>query len=91
MHTLPCQITVHILHHVLFRSVTRGEARGGRKLYKEIHHMNCSPNVIDVACGLAVRVPGATDPEVRVQFPPLPDLLRSSGSGTGSTQTREYS
>jgi hypothetical protein len=33
----------------------------------------------------------ATDPEVRVQFPALPDFLRSSGSGTGSTQSREYS
>jgi hypothetical protein len=28
----------------------------------------------------------ATHPEVRVRFPALPDLLRSSGSGTGSTQ-----
>jgi hypothetical protein len=28
----------------------------------------------------------ATDTEVRVQFPALPDFLRSSGSGTGSTQ-----
>jgi hypothetical protein len=32
----------------------------------------------------------ATDPEVRVQFPALPDFLRSGGSGTGSTQPREY-
>jgi hypothetical protein len=31
----------------------------------------------------------ATDPEVRVRFPVLPDFLRSSGSGTGSTQPRE--
>jgi hypothetical protein len=30
----------------------------------------------------------ATDPEVR--FPALPYFLRSSGSGTGSTQPREY-
>jgi hypothetical protein len=30
-----------------------------------------------------------TDPEVRVRFPALPDFL-SSGSGTGSTQPREY-
>jgi hypothetical protein len=29
-------------------------------------------------------------PEVRVRFPTLPDFLRSSGSGTGSTQPREY-
>jgi hypothetical protein len=32
----------------------------------------------------------ATDPEVRVRFPALPHFLRSSGSGTGSTQPREY-
>jgi hypothetical protein len=32
----------------------------------------------------------AADPEVRVRFPALPDFLRSSESGTGSTQTREY-
>jgi hypothetical protein len=32
----------------------------------------------------------ATDPEVWVGFPELPDFLRSSGSGKGSTQPREY-
>jgi hypothetical protein len=32
----------------------------------------------------------ATDPKVRVRFLALPDFLRSSGSGTGSTQPREY-
>jgi hypothetical protein len=31
----------------------------------------------------------ATDTEVRVRFPALPDFL-SSGSGTGSTEPREY-
>jgi hypothetical protein len=38
-----------------------------------------------------------TDPEARVRFPALPDFLKktkkkqnSSGSGTGSTQPREY-
>jgi hypothetical protein len=31
----------------------------------------------------------ATDPEARVRFPALPNFLRSSGSGTGSTQPRE--
>jgi hypothetical protein len=31
----------------------------------------------------------ATDPEVRVRFPALPHFLRSSGSGTGSTEPRE--
>jgi hypothetical protein len=32
----------------------------------------------------------ATDSEVQVRFPMLPDFLRSSGSGTGSTQLCEY-
>jgi hypothetical protein len=31
-----------------------------------------------------------TDPEVRVLFPALQDFPRSSGSGRGSTQPREY-
>jgi hypothetical protein len=30
------------------------------------------------------------DPEVRFRFPAPPDFLKSSGSGTGSTQPREY-
>jgi hypothetical protein len=32
----------------------------------------------------------ATDSEVRVRFPALPDFLRSNGSGKGSTQPHEY-
>jgi hypothetical protein len=40
-------------------------------------------------CGLMVRVPSYR-PEVRVRFPALLDFLRSSVSGTGSTQPREY-
>jgi hypothetical protein len=32
----------------------------------------------------------ATHPEARVRFPAFPDFLRSSGSGTGFTQPREY-
>jgi hypothetical protein len=32
-----------------------------------------------------LRIDGTT-----VRFPALPDFLRSSGSGTGSTQPREY-
>jgi hypothetical protein len=32
----------------------------------------------------------AADPKFRVRFPVLPDFLRSSGSGTGSTQPLEY-
>jgi hypothetical protein len=33
----------------------------------------------------------ATDAEVRGYIPSLPDFLRSSGSGMGSTQPRGYS
>jgi hypothetical protein len=32
----------------------------------------------------------AADTEVRVRFLALPDFLRSSGSGAGSTLPREY-
>jgi hypothetical protein len=32
----------------------------------------------------------ATDPEDRVRFQALPDFLRSSGSGPGSTQPHGY-
>jgi hypothetical protein len=32
----------------------------------------------------------ATGSEDRVRFPALPHFLRNSGSGTGSTQPREY-
>jgi hypothetical protein len=32
----------------------------------------------------------ATDPEVRVRFPALPDFLGISGSGTGPSQSQEY-
>jgi hypothetical protein len=49
---------------------------------------NCSVD-LDRLCDLVVRVP-ATDPEVRFRFPELPHFLRSTGSGTGSTQSREY-
>jgi hypothetical protein len=29
-------------------------------------------------------------PQIRVRIPALPDFLRSTGSGTGPTQPREY-
>jgi hypothetical protein len=40
--------------------------------------------IMDCLCGLVVRVLG-----YRSRFPGLPDFLRSSGPGTGSTQPRE--
>jgi hypothetical protein len=36
-------------------------------------------------CGLVVK-----DPEVQVRFPALPEFLRSSGFGAGSTQPHGY-
>jgi hypothetical protein len=44
---------------------------------------------VDRLCGLVVEFM-AIDLEVWVRFPALPDFLKSSGSGTGSTQLREY-
>jgi hypothetical protein len=44
---------------------------------------------IDRLCGLVVRVPGYRS-RGRVQFPAIQDFPRSSWSGTGSTQPREY-
>jgi hypothetical protein len=41
-------------------------------------------NLVHSLCGLAVRVPG-------YRFQALPDFLKISGFGTGSTQPREYS
>jgi hypothetical protein len=48
-------------------------------------HFSATIGLIDRLCGLV-----ATDPEVRVRFPALPDFLRSSGSGTRSSEPREY-
>jgi hypothetical protein len=41
-------------------------------------------------CGPVIRVSGYRS-RGPVRFPALPDFLKSSGSGTGSTQPREYS
>jgi hypothetical protein len=43
----------------------------------------------DRLCSLVVRVSGYIIQRSRVRFAALPDFLRSSGSGTGSTQPRE--
>jgi hypothetical protein len=45
--------------------------------------------LLDRLCGLMVRVPGYRS-RGPGSIPALPDFLRSSGSGTGSTQPREY-
>jgi hypothetical protein len=54
---------------------------GSRYVMKPVHVL------VDCLCGLEFL---ATDPEVRVRFPALPEFLRSSDSEMGSTQPREY-
>jgi hypothetical protein len=43
----------------------------------------------DCLFGLVVESSWLQIHRYRVRFPALPDFLRSSGSGTGSTQSRE--
>jgi hypothetical protein len=38
---------------------------------------------------ITITILVATDPEARVRFPAIPEN-KSNGSGTGSTQPREY-
>jgi hypothetical protein len=47
-------------------------------------------SVLDCVCGLAVRVRDYRSRDPGDCFPALQDFLRSSGSGTGSTQPLEY-
>jgi hypothetical protein len=44
----------------------------------------------DRLCGLVVRVPGYRSRDPGFDSRVLPDFLRNSVSGTGSTQPREY-
>jgi hypothetical protein len=57
-----------------------------RLVHNKINGQLCSP--ADRLCGLVSEFL-ATDPEARVRFPALPEE-KSSESGTGSTQPREY-
>jgi hypothetical protein len=64
---------------------------------KTIQMCNVSSSVFYVCCSVASTAFVvywseflATDPEVRVRYSALPDFLRNSESGTGSTQSREY-
>jgi hypothetical protein len=75
------------VHHKLFRHTNESQTvepvmvlrRTQIVLYKISFENDRSS---DRLCGLVVRVPG-------YRFPGLPDFLKSSGSGTGSTQPRE--
>jgi hypothetical protein len=65
---------------------------GNFQFYVSVFRSDSYPFAVffnDLLCGLVASVL-ATDPEIRVQLPALPNFLRSSVSGTGSTQPREY-
>jgi hypothetical protein len=53
------------------------------------HNFMSANTCLDHLCGLVVRVPDYRS-RGRVRFTAVPDFLRSSGSGTGSTQPLEY-
>jgi hypothetical protein len=77
--------TVHLLHNPDSFHATRNVQRRS--------HSSVTPDYFEPAksslCGLVTRDPGYRS-RGPVRFPALPDFLRSSGSGTGSTQPREY-
>jgi hypothetical protein len=58
-------------------------------MFKSVYFFTVQITETDRLSDLVVRVL-ATDPEVRVRFPALPEKKKSSGSGTGSTQPHEY-
>jgi hypothetical protein len=46
--------------------------------------------ILDILCGLVVRVTGYRFRGPGFDFPALSDFVRSSGSGTGTAQPCEY-
>jgi hypothetical protein len=70
-------------NHVFHKSIA--------KLIKITQNNLSSYNLYsDRLCGLVVRVPGYKSRGPGVVFPALPNFMRSSGYGTGSTQPHEY-
>jgi hypothetical protein len=58
--------------------------------YQSVLWLLCIIYVLDdLLCGVVVEFL-ATDRKLLIRFLELPDFLRSSGSGMGSTQPREY-
>jgi hypothetical protein len=68
-----------------FRCI-RGQFKRGISIFHYKIHMDV---YVDCLCGLVDRVSGYRSRGLG-SIPALPDFLRSSGSGTGSTQPREY-
>jgi hypothetical protein len=76
------------LKHQVTRYVTALEWPSLGKGYGRILKMGASP-AFDRRSGLVVKNSWLQIQRSRVRFSGLPDFLRSSGSGTGSTQPRE--
>jgi hypothetical protein len=64
---------------------------GAIAFLKRLYKIASGFHFFDRLCGLVVRVSGCRCRGPGFDSPALPDFLRSSGSGTGSTQPREYS
>jgi hypothetical protein len=74
------------------QSWRRNFYHGCRFLYATLSHIYINTRTISTKTalsGLVVRVPGHIS-RGPGRFLPLPDFLRSSGSGTASTRPREY-
>jgi hypothetical protein len=77
--------TVLVGDYQSFRGKYTFHLQGVYGLFNDAFSMKTTVSVVWWSGFLAI------DPEVVVRFPTLPDFLRNSGSGTGSTQPREDS
>jgi hypothetical protein len=78
--------------HAVSHTHTHTHTHPARQGIEPRGHLTCEIHLFSVT-GLQWKneyITLGTDPEVWVRFPALPDFPRSSGSGTASTQPREY-
>jgi hypothetical protein len=61
-----------------------------KKFMLEDMKLEISLVIFDFTLLIIIPLTMATDPEIQVRFPALPDFLIGGGSGTGSTQPCEY-
>jgi hypothetical protein len=80
-HAVDDEETFELVH----KTVLRPAITAFQFLHQSFRNSLCATNAGRVTPPL-----WSSGPEVRVRFPTLPHFLRSSGSGMGSTQPREY-
>jgi hypothetical protein len=80
-------IMAGVLSTVLTLLARRPDNRGS--ISGDDQHFSLRYRIQDLLCGLLVKVPGYTSRGLG-SIPVLPHFLRSSVSGTGSTQPRQY-